>query len=248
VLGFISSIITGLNWVWGSARQIIFGLAAAAITFGIGMLIGRMPGDAWRKAAALRAMYLSMYAHPGAKLLFMGAEFGQYVEWRFFESLEWFLLGFETHAGIQRFVRDLNRTYRSLPSLHEVDDSWNGFSWISVDDADHSAVVYLRRGKDSADCTIAALNLQTGPLDSYRIGVPASGTYRVVLDSDDAVYGGSDYLKLHNPDRTFESSSIPASGQPFSIDAVLPPLSGLLIRLSEAGSGTGGQNPPPPGR
>ena len=236
------------SMVYAFSERFILPLSHDEVVHGKLSLIGRMPGDAWRKAAALRAMYLSMYAHPGAKLLFMGAEFGQYVEWRFFESLEWFLLGFETHSGIQRFVRDLNRTYRSLPSLHEVDDSWNGFSWLSVDDAEHSAVVYLRRGKAPADCTIAALNLQTGPLDSYRIGVPAPGTYRVVMDSDAAVYGGSDYLMLRNPERTFESSSIPASGQPYSIDAVLPPLSGLLIRRMDAEHGTGGQNPPPPGR
>jgi 1,4-alpha-glucan branching enzyme len=193
-------------------------------------------------------MYLSMYAHPGAKLLFMGDEFGQYVEWRFFESLEWFLLGFETHSGIQRFVRDLNHTYRNEPSLYEVDDSWDGFSWLSVDDAEHSIVVYLRKAKAPSVFTIAALNLQPVPADSYRIGVPSQGTYRVLLDSDDSVYGGSGYLRSRNPERTFESTSTPANGHPYSIEAVLPPLSGLLIRLADGVQDSGGQNPPPPRR
>jgi len=221
------------SMVYAFSEKFILPLSHDEVVHGKHSLIGRMPGDNWQKAAALRAMYVAMYAHPGAKLLFMGAEFGQFIEWRFYESLEWFLLAYPIHSGIQRFVRDLNLVYRHEPSLHEVDDSWEGFSWLSVNDAEHSVVAFLRKGRDPSDVTVAALNLLTGPFDSYRIGVPTGGTYRVVLDSDASLYGGSDYLGNRRPSQSYEAEPVPAGGQPFSIDCTLPPLSGILIRRAE---------------
>jgi 1,4-alpha-glucan branching enzyme len=222
------------SMVYAFSERFVLPLSHDEVVHGKHSLIGRMPGDDWKKAAALRAMYLGMYAHPGAKLLFMGAEFGQFVEWRFHESLEWFLLGYPLHAGIQRFVRDLNLVYRHEPSLHDVDDSWEGFSWLSVDDAEHSVVAFLRRGRTPADFTIAALNLLAGPFDAYRIGVPLPGAYHVTIDSDDPVYGGSGFLANRHPSRSHVSEPVPAGGQPFSILVTLPPLSGILLRRVEA--------------
>ncbi len=218
------------SMVYAFSERYVLPYSHDEVVHGKRSLIGRMPGDPWKQAASLRAMYVAMYAHPGGKLLFMGAEFGQYIEWRFYESLEWFLLGYPSHAGIQRFVRDLNRFYRAAPSLHEVDDAWEGFQWLSVDDAEHAVVVFLRRARDSADFTVAALNLLTGPFDGYRIGVPRPGRYRVVLDSDDAAYGGSGYLAEKGIPALLDAEPVPAGGQPYSIDATLPPLSGILVR------------------
>ena len=226
------------SMLYAFSERFILPLSHDEVVHGKRSLIGRMPGDTWKKAASLRAMFLSMYAHPGAKLLFMGSEFGQFIEWRFYEPLEWFLLGYPFHAGIQRFVRDLNRVYRHEAALHEVDDSWDGFTWLSADDSEHSILAFLRRGKNPAVFTIAVLNFLPGPVDSYRIGVPSPGLYRILLDSDDAAYEGGDYLRSRNPSLTFETTSVPASGQPYSIEATLPPLSGILIHRVDAPSST----------
>ncbi len=131
-----------------------------------------MPGDDWQKAATLRALYGFMYAHPGKKLMFMGCEFGQRREWNHDHSLDWHLLDQPLHAGLHRFVQDLNRTYAAERALHEVDFDPHGFQWIDCNDNENSVVSFIRRARDGRELVVALLNFTPVPRDGYRIGVP----------------------------------------------------------------------------
>ena len=147
------------------------------VVHGKGSMFGKMPGDDWQKAATLRALYGFMYAHPGKKLMFMGGEFGQGREWNHDRSLDWHLLDQPLHAGLQRFVQDLNRVYAAEPALHEVDFDVAGFQWIDCNDSENSVVSFIRRAKNAADFLVAVLNFTPVPREGYRIGVPAAGGY-----------------------------------------------------------------------
>ncbi|MCC6191214.1 MAG: 1,4-alpha-glucan branching protein GlgB, partial [Anaerolineales bacterium] len=160
-----------------------------------GSMLSRMPGDDWRKFANLRALYGYMYAHPGKKLLFMGGEFGQWREWNFAEQLDWDLLDLDAHRRLQHYVRDLNHLYQAEPALHTVDFSWEGFAWIDLHDVDQSAISFLRRAAAEdpalAEFVVVVANFTPVPRGGYRVGVPAPGFYKELLNSDAAAYGGS---------------------------------------------------------
>jgi len=156
-----------------------------------GSLIAKMAGDWWQKFASLRLLYGYQYTHPGKKLLFMGQEFGQWREWNEAESLEWYLLEWPTHAGLQAWVRDLNRIYKQEPALYENDFDWNGYQWIEANDAEQSVLSYIRYADDRSDFLVVLCNFTPVVRHNYRIGVPAAGTYRELLNSDSAHYGGS---------------------------------------------------------
>ncbi len=203
------------------------------VVHGKGSMFGKLPGDDWQKAATLRALFGFMFAHPGKKLMFMGAEIGQGREWDADHSLDWHLLDLPRHAGIQRFVRELNRTYTAEPALHEVDFDPAGFSWIDCNDSENSVVSFIRRGKDGRSPVVAVLNFTPVQRDVYRIGVPRAGEYRELLNSDAEAFGG---CNVGNGGVLF-TEPVVAHGQPQSLRLVLPALSCLLLKPSVQGQG-----------
>ena len=152
-------------------------------------LLSKMPGDYWQQFAQLRLLFAYQFAHPGKKLMFMGDEYGQFIEWDFTRPLDWFLLDYPKHAEVQRFVRDLNQFYRANPPLYALDDSWNGFCWCSVDDPEHSIVSFLRMDADK-NALLCCFNFTPEPWDDYIMGVPEPGVFREVFSSDAPYYGG----------------------------------------------------------
>ncbi|HEX2444636.1 MAG TPA: 1,4-alpha-glucan branching protein GlgB [Vicinamibacterales bacterium] len=192
-------------------------------------MIAKIPGDAWQKAATLRALYGYMYAHPGKKLMFMGSEFGQRREWNHDGSLDWHLLSDDRgiHAGIKRFVNDLNVVYQRERSLHEVDFDPAGFQWIDCNDNENSVISLLRRARDPRDFTVALVNFTPIVRSGYRIGVPAGGRYTEILNSDAESYGGSNVGNMGG----VEAEPLPSHGCEWSLSLTLPPLGFLLLRL-----------------
>jgi 1,4-alpha-glucan branching enzyme len=196
------------------------------VVHGKGALLNKIPGDAWQKAATLRALYAFMYLHPGKKLLFMGAEFGQWREWNHDTSLDWHLLGDGLHAGLQRFVADLNHLYQSDKALHQVDFSADGFEWIDCQDNEASVISLIRRAADPDDWVAAALNWTPVPRHGYRIGVPEAGYYEERLNSDASIYGGGN---VGNQGGLW-TEPVPAHGHAQSLDLTLPPLGALILK------------------
>ena len=188
-------------------------------------LIGKMPGDEWRKRANLRLLYGYMFTHPGKKLLFMGGEFGQWSEWSHDAGLERHLLQYSPHQGILRWVTDLNRLYRREPALHERDADPEGFEWVDFSDVDKSIVSYLRRGRSADDVVLVACNCTPVPRYNYRVGVPFGGFWEEVLNSDAVEYGGSGVGNLGG----VEAEQVPAHGRPWSLPLTLPPLAVVIL-------------------
>ncbi|MFU8811599.1 MAG: 1,4-alpha-glucan branching protein GlgB [Balneolaceae bacterium] len=188
-------------------------------------LLAKMPGDDWQKFANLRLLYTYMYTHPGKKLLFMGGEFGQWNEWTEAHSIDWHLLQWEPHKGIQRLVKDLNRAYKQVPALHEVDFNWEGFEWIDISDADNSIISFVRRGKNPDDFVVVLLNFTPATHQQYTIGVPKAGRYEILFNSDSSHYGGSN---------AGPSDVIAEEGewhnQPAHITIHVPPLAGIVLQ------------------
>jgi 1,4-alpha-glucan branching enzyme len=198
------------------------------VVHGKGSMFGKIPGDDWQKAATLRALYGFMYAHPGKKLMFMGAEFGQGREWNYDQSLDWHLLELPSHRGLRQFVTDLNHLYRRERALHEVDFDGHGFRWIDCTDSDNSVVSFIRRSQDGGEAVVAILNFTPVPREGYRIGVPAAGSYIELINSDAAVYGGGN---VGNGGAVF-TEPIASHGHADSLRLTLPPLGCLLLKRS----------------
>jgi 1,4-alpha-glucan branching enzyme len=175
--------------------------------------------------ATLRTLYTFMATHPGKKLLFMGAELGEWREWNHDDSLDWSLLDQPLHAGLHRFLRDLLRLYKAEPALYEVDFEPPGFEWIDCTDNESSVIAFLRRGRDSGDYVLAVLNWTPVVREDYRIGVPDPGYYREVLNSDSELYGGGN---LGNSGGVL-SEPVPSHGHPQSLSLTLPPLGALIF-------------------
>jgi 1,4-alpha-glucan branching enzyme len=216
--------------VYAFTENFVLPLSHDEVVHGKRSILGRMPGDEWQRFANLRAYYGLMFAHPGKKLLFMGDEFGQYAEWNHDLSLDWHLLEYPVHQGVQRLVRDLNALYRATPALHEVDFSGEGFEWIAWDDRDNSTLSWIRRDR-SGGFVICLTNLTPVVRHDYRIGVPADGRYRELLNTDAAVYGGSG---LYNAGP--EAVDVGSHGRPFSMAVTLPALTTLILGPAEQGS------------
>ncbi len=191
-----------------------------------GSLLGRMPGDDWQKFANLRLLLAYQTAQPGKKLLFMGGEFGQWREWSHDRSLDWHLLEFPPHRGVQRWVEDLNRFYREEKAMHELDEDPAGFEWIDANDADHSAASFLRRGRDPADVVLAVFNFTPVPRHNYRVGAPRGGFWREVLNGDASEFGGGGMGNLGG----VEAAPIASHGRPCSLSLTLPPLAAVFFR------------------
>jgi len=189
-------------------------------------MLDKMPGDIWQKRATLRALYGYMYGHPGKKLMFMGCEFGQWREWGHDESLDWHLLQYAEHRGIQHWVRDLNRTLKEQPALHQVDFDHTGFEWIDCSDFEGSVVSFIRRAHHSSDFVLVAVNFTPVVRHDYVIGVPEAGRYVELLNSDGEIYGGGN---LGNSG-VIQSEPTPAHGRPHRLSLVLPPLACLILK------------------
>ena len=217
--------------VYAFTENFVLPFSHDEVVHGKGSMLSRMPGDEWRRFANLRALYGYMYAHPGKKLLFMGSEFGQYREWAFEGALDWNLLDYPLHRKLQGYVRDLNRLYTTEAALHEVDFSWEGFQWIDLHDVDQSALSFLRRAKAAdpanAETVVVAANFTPIPREGYRVGVPAPGFYRELLNSDSEAYGGSNVGNKGG----LPADAIPWQGQPNSILITLPPLAVVYFKL-----------------
>lgn len=194
------------------------------VVHGKASLIYKMKGDEWQKFANLRALYVYMFTHPGAKLLFMGDEFGQTSEWNFKKSLEWHLLDYPVHKGLQTLVKDLNHLYRKETAFYENQFSPEGFEWVEADDTDNSVYIYLRKGKKKDDVLMIILNLTPRVLD-YKIGVDAGSHWEIIFSSDDEKYAGSGV----EPD-IFREDQEEYKGHKKSISIKLPPLAGVVLR------------------
>jgi 1,4-alpha-glucan branching enzyme len=207
--------------IYAFHENFVLPLSHDEVVYGKRSLIGKMPGDDWQKFANLRALFGYMYAQPGKKMLFMGGEFGQWREWVHDGSLDWDLLNYPLHAGLLRWMQDLNRLYRGEPALHEMDCHPAGFEWIDCDDADSSAVTLIRKGKSSSTIILVACNFTPVPRYSYRLGSPRSGYWQEILNSDAGDYGGSNMGNLGG----VETVPVPLHGRPHSLTITLPPLS-----------------------
>jgi 1,4-alpha-glucan branching enzyme len=196
------------------------------VVHGKGALLDQMPGDLWQRFANLRLLYAYQWTHPGKKLLFMGCEFGQWNEWNHDCELQWDLLQWDTHQGVQKLMGDLNQLYRREKSFHQVDFESTGFEWIDCHNYANSILAYVRRAKDPNDFTVVACNFTPVPRHNYRLGVPEGGWYGEIFNSDSAYYGGSNVGNY--PGVMAEKSE--SHGRPFSIELTLPPLSVVVLK------------------
>ena len=196
------------------------------VVYGKGSLLEKMPGDDWQKFANLRLLLGYMYAQSGKKLLFMGGEFGQWREWAHEESLEWHLLQYLPHSGIQQWVTELNEFYRSQPALYQLDFEGAGFEWIDCNDIQNSVVSLVRKGRSTDDVIIVVCNFTPTTLFKYRIGVPSAGLWREVLNSDEKKFNGSGQGNR----RALKAARKPLHNRPYSISLTLPPLSAIFLK------------------
>jgi 1,4-alpha-glucan branching enzyme len=189
-----------------------------------------MPGDDWRRHANLRLLFSHMYANPGKKLLFMGCDIGQIREWNHDAGLDWELLEHPLHAGLNRWLEDLNKAYRDIPAMHELDMSHEGFEWIDCCDTENSVVTLARRSQSRPDeIIVVALNFTPNPRHNYHIGMPRGGHWAEVLNSDATIYGGSGQGNMGGVD----SVPIPMHGRRWSATITIPPL-GAVFLMSKA--------------
>ena len=193
-------------------------------------LLDKMPGDMWQKFANLRTLYGFMYGHPGRKLLFMGGEFGQWIEWDFSKSLDWNLLDYDMHRQLQEYVKDLNHLYTNEPALFVNDLSYQSFEWIDFHDSDNSVVSFMRKniGKEQ-DTLIFICNFTPVPRQGYRIGAPMKGFYRELINSDSLKYGGSGVGNANG----LTAEDLAWQGQPYSLNLMLPPLATAVFKLEK---------------
>ena len=214
------------SMMYAFSENFILPLSHDEVVHGKCSLIGRQPGDYWRQFAGLRLLAQYQMTHPGGKLNFMGNEFGQFIEWRFYEGLEWFLLDYDHHRQHQEFIRQLNRLYRAEPSLWRREHGWDGFEWIDPDDRADSILSYARRG-DSDDVTLVVINFRTDSHFGFRLGAPEPGRWREIFNSDEERFGGSG---LHYNPGVLRTEEIPANGRAQSLTLTVPPLGGVILR------------------
>jgi 1,4-alpha-glucan branching enzyme len=212
--------------LYAFTENFVLPLSHDEVVHGKGSLVGKMPGDDWQKFANLRLLFGYMYGQPGKKLMFMGGEFGQWREWNHDESLDWHLTEHPNHAGLQRFVEDLNKLYRREPALHLRESDWTGFEWIDAGDSINSTVSFMRKADNPDDSIVVVCNFTPVPRHNYRVGVPASGYWRELLNSDAGLYWGSGQGNIGGVDAV----PVPYHGKPYSVNLTLPPLGILYLK------------------
>ncbi|ACK69674.1 1,4-alpha-glucan branching enzyme [Gloeothece citriformis PCC 7424] len=221
--------ITFSMWYHHSENYML-ALSHDEIVHGKSSMMGKMPGDEWQKYANVRTLFAYMFTHPGKKTMFMSMELGQWSEWNVWGDLEWHLLQYEPHQRLKQFFCDLNALYKSQSALYERDFEQEGFQWVDCSDNRHSVVSFIRRAKDPSDFIIIICNFTPQPHSHYRIGVPESGFYTELFNSDAKKYGGSNMGNLGGK-WTDEWSF---HGLPYSLDLCLPPLAVLVLKLDRA--------------
>ena len=213
------------SFFYAFSENFVLPISHDEVVHGKKSLIDKMPGSYEEKFAGVRAFLGYMYAHPGKKLLFMGSEFGQFIEWNYEKGLDWLLLDYDKHRQLKEYVKQLNDFYKHNPSFWEIDYSWEGFSWISSDDTDNSVIAFRRideKGKE----VIAVCNFTNVERNNYCIGVPSKGSYKIVFNSDDAEFGGEG---KGNKDK-IKTCSTPMHGLENSISLDLPPMSTIYLK------------------
>ena len=215
------------SMVYAFSENYLLPLSHDEVVHGKRSLIGRMPGDWWRQFAGARLLQMYAAAHPGGMLSFMGNEFAQFIEWRDYEPLEWKMLAYPTHEGMQRFVRELNHLYRREKSLWDNDRDWNGFRWMDADNSEQCILSFVRRSRDG-EMILCVMNFRPESRERWRVGVPRGGEWTELLNSDDERFGGSGKT---NP-APLRSVRTPCHGQRQSLRITVPPLGGTLIKLT----------------
>ncbi|MDH2427678.1 1,4-alpha-glucan branching protein GlgB [Sphaerisporangium sp. TRM90804] len=211
--------------MYAYSENFVLPLSHDEVVHGKGSLLGKMPGDEWQRFANLRTLFAFMWAHPGKKLLFMGGEFGQGLEWSEERGLDWWMLDFESHKGVQRLVRDLNRVYGETPALYSLDHNPKGFQWIDADDAQGNVFSFVRHGDDGSMVACVA-NFSGQTHDAYVLGLPAGGRWDEVVNTDAYDYSGSGVGNLG----AVEAVERPWHGLPYSASLRVPPLGALWLR------------------
>jgi 1,4-alpha-glucan branching enzyme len=212
--------------LYGFTENFVLPLSHDEVVHGKGSILGKMPGDEWQRFANLRLLYGYMFGQPGKKLLFMGNEFGQVREWTHDASLEWWVVQFPFHKGVQSWVEQLNRVYREQPALHELDSDSAGFEWLDANDSANSVLSFLRKGKSEREMVLVVFNFTPVPRMDYRLGVPSGGYWRELLNSDAHDYAGSGVG--NGGGVTAENK--PSHGRPYSVSLTLPPLGALFLK------------------
>jgi 1,4-alpha-glucan branching enzyme len=207
-------------------ENFVLPLSHDEVVHGKRSLLSKMPGDYWQQFANLRALYAFLYAHPGKKMLFMGAELGQWTEWNPARGLDWNLLDYEPHRKVQELVAELNQLHRQEPALHEVDFDYPGFEWIDFHDADNSVIAFLRKGKNADDHLVVVCNFTPVPHHGYRVGVPWASFYREILNTDDVKFGGSGVTNGNGR----QGIPLPWQNQPCHVELTLPPLGVIYLK------------------
>ena len=222
----------GLSYAF--SENFVLPLSHDEVVHGKGALLGKMPGDEWQKFANLRLLYGLMWTHPGKKLLFMGGEFGQKCEWKHEESLEWYVLKYPLHKGVQQWVTDLNRIYREQEALHKLDFSSDGFAWVCCNAKEEGILGFLRYSRQHGDVVLVVCNFTPVPRKNYSIGVPHEGQWEEILNSDANYYGGSGM----GNNGLLEAESLASQNFSSSLKLTLPPLATLILKPVTKNKGT----------
>jgi len=217
------------SMLYAFSENYVLPLSHDEVVHGKGSLVNKMPGDDWRRLANLRLLFTYQFTHPGKKLVFMGGEFAQWREWTHDGALEWDLASQDRHKGVQLLVRDCNRLYKTVPALHAFDFDSRGFEWVDFKDWEHSVISYLRKGQGPEEMVLVVCNFTPIPRDRYLVGVPLPGFWREILNSDAAVYGGSN---VGNSGGVATKLS-PCFGRKQSLQLTLPPLGALVLRYEK---------------
>ena len=217
------------SMIYAFTENFILPFSHDEVVHGKASLLDKMPGDFWQKFANQRLLFAYMFAHPGKKLLFMGCEIGQWREWDAATSLDWNLLAYDPHRKLKTLVQRLNGLYTGEAALYDIESSWQGFDWIDFQDAESSVVSFLRKGRDPQEIIVCILNLTPTPRPGYRIGLPQAGDWKVILNTDALVYGGSDSGPKEGAD--YDAHHLPWHGKGFSIQLDLPPLGALMLKF-----------------
>ena len=213
------------SMLYAFSEQFLLPFSHDEVVHGKRSMLTKMPGDEWQQHANLRALYTYQFTHPGKKLLFMGTEFGQGTEWNSAGTLDWYVLDYPLHRGMQNLVRDLARIYRTTPALYRYEFDWQGFEWIDCNDSTQSVLSYLRRG-DSGELVVVLLNLTPVPRHDYRIGVPEAGRYHEIFNSDSFHYGGSN---TGNGPAPLVAEPLAWMDRAQSLSLTLPPLGAIML-------------------
>jgi 1,4-alpha-glucan branching enzyme len=215
------------SMTYAFSENFMLPLSHDEVVYGKRSIAGRMPGDEWQKFANLRLLYGYMFTHPGAKLLFMGSEFGQSAEWNFEGSLDWNLLGYDFHKGVKSLITDLNQLYKSNPALYEKQFTAEGFEWINYSDHQNAVMSYMRKGENAKQDLVVVCNFTPVIREDYRIGLPRKGKLTQIFNSDDTKYGGSGVTNA----KAIKIDNEAWDGRGFSAAVTLPPLGVAVFKM-----------------